>query len=207
MAQAKFDMKNEATRQFYAGVGVTDRAVELVRDYVADMQKRLVELQKSIADLDLEPEHLRKQATTRFEALNKDAIARRKAVEKRVAELQDEALALPSKMQKLMDENLATVTKAMDDFAKRGETLVGRIRRQPSTQETLKEAKVTVTKAKTTRTQAATATKSAATKTRETAKKAVATPRSSAKATATAARKTATSAAHAVVEAVEKVGD
>ena len=79
MAQAKFDIKNEATRQFYAGVGVTDRAVELVRDYVADMQKRLVELQKSIADLDLEPEHLRKQATTRFEALNKDAIARRKA--------------------------------------------------------------------------------------------------------------------------------
>ena len=123
MAQAKFDMKNEATRQFYAGVGVTDRAVELVRDYVADMQKRLLELQKSIADLDLEPEHLRKQATTRFEALNKDAIARRKAVEKRVAELQDEALALPSKMQKLMDENLATVTKAMDDFAKRDETL------------------------------------------------------------------------------------
>ncbi len=37
MAQAKFDIKNEATRQFYAGVGVTDRAVELVRDYVADI--------------------------------------------------------------------------------------------------------------------------------------------------------------------------
>ena len=161
----------------------------------------------SIADLDLEPEHLRKQATTRFESLNKDAIARRKAVEKRVAELQDEAMALPAKMQKLVDDNLATVSKTMDDLAKRGETLVGRIRRQSSTQETIKEAKVTVTKAKTTRTQAAKATKTAATKARETAKKAAATPRSSAKATATAARKTAKSAAHAVVEAVEKVGD
>ena len=147
MAQAKFDIRNEATRQFYAGVGVTDRAVELVRDYVADMQKRFVELQKSIADLDLEPEHLRKQATTRFEALNKDAIARRKAVEKRVAELQDEAMALPAKMQKLVDDNLTSVSKTMDDLAKRGESLVGRIRRQSSTQETIKEAKVTVTKA------------------------------------------------------------
>ena len=39
MAQAKFDIKTEATRQFYAGVGVTDLAVEFVRDYVADAHR------------------------------------------------------------------------------------------------------------------------------------------------------------------------
>lgn len=207
MAQTKFDIRNEATRQFYAGVGVTDLAVEMVRDYMADMQKRFADLQKSIADLDLEPEHLRKQASTRFETLSKDAQARRKAVEDRMAELQDEAKALPAKMQKLVDDNVASVNKTMDQLVKRGEGLVDRIRKQTSTKEALHEAKVTVTKAKTTRTQATKATKSAAAKTRETAKKAAATPRSSAKATATAARKTAASAAHAVVEAVEKIGD
>lgn len=207
MAQAKFDIRTEATRQFYAGVGITDLAVEVVREYVTDMQKRLTELQKSIADLDLEPEHLRKQAATRFEELSKDAKLRRKAVEKRMAELQADAKKLPTKVQHLVTDNVTTVNDTLDDLVKRGESLVGRIRKQPSTKETLKEAKVTVTKAKTTRTQAAKATKAAASKTAETAKKAVVTPRSSAKATVTSARKTAASAAKAVVEAVEKVGD
>ncbi|MFN8193129.1 MAG: hypothetical protein U0R80_02490 [Nocardioidaceae bacterium] len=207
MAQAKFDIRTEATRQFYAGVGITDLAVEVVRDYVTDMQKRITELQKSLADMDFEPEHLRKQAATRFEALSKDAKARRKAVEKRMAELQAEAKAFPTKVSDLVTENVETVNHTMDDLVKRGESLVGRIRKQTSTKEALKEAKVTVTKAKTTRTQATKATKAAASKTRETAQKAVATPRSSAKATVTSARKTAASAAKAVVEAVEKVGD
>lgn len=210
-AAPKFDLKSEATRQFYAGVGITDLAVEVVRDYVADMQKRLAELQKSFQELDLEPQHLRKQAETRMnarvEALTKDAKARREAFETRMNELQAEAKAFPAKVQTLVNDNVASVNDTYGDLVKRGESLVGRIRRQESVKETLKDAKTTVTKAKTTRTQAAKATKAAASKTAETAKKTAAAPRSSAKATVTSARKTAAAAAKAVVEAVEKVGD
>ena len=41
MANAKFDIKTEATRRLYAGVGVADLAVEAVKEYVAEAQKRL----------------------------------------------------------------------------------------------------------------------------------------------------------------------
>ena len=41
MATAKFDIKTEATRPLYAGVGVTDRAVEAVRGSLAQGQKRI----------------------------------------------------------------------------------------------------------------------------------------------------------------------
>jgi peptidoglycan hydrolase CwlO-like protein len=57
MAKAKFDIKTEATRPLYAYVGVTDRAVEVVRESVLDFQKR-------IADFDFEPKALRNRATT-----------------------------------------------------------------------------------------------------------------------------------------------
>lgn len=215
MAQAKFDIRTEAARPFFAGVGITDLAVEVVRDYVTDLQKRLAEAQKSlaenIAELDFQPETLRKQArtvvNTRFEVLNKDAKTRREMVEARVAELQADAKALPGKVQELVNENVATVNDTYGDLVKRGESLVGRIRKQESTQEVVKEAKVTVTKAKTTRTQAEKAAKAAAANVRTGAKKRTAAPRSSAKATVTAARKTAASAAKAVVEAAEKIGD
>ncbi|MGH3361325.1 MAG: hypothetical protein ACRDOM_02610 [Nocardioides sp.] len=40
MAKAKFDIKTEATRTFYAGAGVADFAVETVREYVADVQAK-----------------------------------------------------------------------------------------------------------------------------------------------------------------------
>ena len=103
MAKAKFDIKTEATRPFYAGVGVTDLAVEAVRDYVADVQKKFVgvqkDVQKTVKDLDFEPKALRDQAVTvvnaRVDALSKDAKARRAAIEARVAELQSEAATRP----------------------------------------------------------------------------------------------------------------
>lgn len=210
-AATKFDLKSEATRQFYAGVGITDLAVEVVRDYVTDMQKRLAELQKTFAELDLEPQHLRKQAearvSARVDALTKDAKARREAFEARMDELQTEAKALPGKMQSLVTDNVANVNDTYGDLVKRGQSLVTRIRRQESVKETLKDAKTTVTKAKTTRTQAAKATKGATAKAAATAKKSVTAPRASAKATVTSARKTASAAAKAVMEAAEKVGD
>lgn len=205
------------TKQFYAGVGVTDLAVEAVRDYVTDVQKRFAELQdqlsKSIADF--EPEAARKQATdvvnARFDALSKDAKARRELVEARIAELQKDARKLPTRVQALVTElvsgSVSTADDAYGDLVARGEKLVARIRRQQSTQEAVKEAKVTAAKAKTTRTQAAKAGKGATKSATTAAKKRSAAARSSAKATSTAARKTAASAAKAVTDAAEKIGD
>lgn len=213
MAKAKFDIKTEATRPLYAGVGVTDLAVEAVRDYVADVSK-------TVTKIDFQPQTLRVQAVSvvnsRVDALSKDAKARRTAIEARVAELQAEAKKLPATVQSLVKENVATVSDAYTDLAKRGEVLVGRIRKQESTKATVKSAKTTSAKAKTTTTQAKKTTKSAAKKTttgaKTTAKKVATTAKkssapASAKATTTAAKTTASNATTAVVAAAEKVGD
>lgn len=219
MAKAKFDIKTEASKPFYAGVGVTDLAVGAVRDYVADVQKKLAGVQKdvhkTVTGIDLEPKALRDQAVTvvnsRVDALSKDAKARRAAIEARVAELQAEAKAYPTKVQTVLSDNVATATSAYDGLVKRGETLVGRIRKQEATKATKASAKTTTSKAKTTSTQAKKATKSTAKKTTSTAKKTAAKKaapaKSSAKATATAAQKTAASAAQATTDGAAKVGD
>jgi ElaB/YqjD/DUF883 family membrane-anchored ribosome-binding protein len=210
----KTDLK-VAAKPLYAGVGATDLAVELVRDYVTEAQKRFAGAQKRVTDIDLEPKALRDQATTvvnaRVDALAKDAKAGRAAIEKRVAELQADAKSLPAKLQAFLDENVSTVGGTYDDLIARGEGLVTRIRKQESTQATAAAAKTTSAKAKTTKTQATKATKST---TKATAKKATATakkkstaPTSSAKATATAAKKTAASAGDAVTDAAAKIGD
>lgn len=219
MAKAKFDIKTEATRPLYAGVGVTDLAVEFVREYVTDVQKRFTEVQKDVQtrvnDLDFEPQALRKQTVTfvnaRVEALTKDAKARRAAIEARMEELRADAKEIPTRVQHLLDENIETVNETYTDLAKRGETLVERIRRQQSTKKTVSSAKTTSAKAKTTKTQATKATKTTAKKTAKkastTARKSSAAPKSSAKATVTAAKKTASNAAQATTDAASKVGD
>ncbi len=214
------NVQETLTKQFYAGVGVTDLAVEAVRDYVADMQKRVADVQDSLAKsfADFEPEAARKQATgvvnARFDALSKDAKARRTLVESRIAELQKDAAELPARVQalvtELVNDNVETAGDAYGDLVSRGEKLVARIRRQQATQDAVAEAKVTVAKAKTTKTQAEKAAKSAKSSAKSTAtraKKKAAPARSSAKATATAAKKTASSAAKAVADAAEKIGD
>jgi len=206
MAKAKFDIKTEATRPLYAGVGVTDLAVTLVREYVADVQKLVAGVQK-----DLQPKAFREQAVTvvsaRVDTLAQDAKARRAAIEARVAELQADAKALPARVQSLLTENVATAGGTYVDLAKRGETLVERIRKQQSTQATVAAAETTEVKAKTTKTQATKATKTTAKKASTTAKKSSTTPKSSAKATTTAAKKTASSAAQAATEGAAKIGD
>lgn len=219
MAKAKFDIKTEATRPLYAGVGVTDLAVEYVREYVTDMQKRFADAQKDVQarvdKLDLEPKALRKQAATvfneRVDALTKDAKARRAAIEARVEELRADAKEIPTRVQHLIDENMESVNETYADLAKRGETLIDRIRRQQSTKKTVTSAKTTSAKAKTTKTQATKATKTTAKKTARkastTARKSSAAPKSSAKATATAAKKTVSNAAEATTDAASKVGD
>ena len=193
MPNTKFDIKVEATRPLYVGVGVTDLAVKTVREYVADVQKRFAGVQKDVQTrinhIELEPKALREQALTvvnaRVDALSKDAKARRAAIEARVAELQADARELPARVQTLLNENVSTVGETYTDLAKRGETLVERIRKQQSTKATVTKAKTTSAKAKTTKTQATKATKS----------------------TATTAKKTAESAVKATTDAAEKVGN
>jgi hypothetical protein len=224
----KIDTKSVAVLQaaaekpFYATVGVTDLAVEAVRDYVAEVQTRVAglgkDVQKNVASIDLQPKALRDSAVTvvtaRVEALGKDAQARRVAIEKRVAGLQGEARTVPARVQNLVDDNVALIEGAYGDLVKRGESLVGRVRRQKSTQDTVKAAETTVAKAKTTKTQATKAAKSTAKATQSGTKKATTTakkrstaPRSSAKATSTAAKKTASAATKAVADAATKIGD
>ncbi|MEZ5091163.1 hypothetical protein [Nocardioides sp.] len=214
------NVQETLTKQFYAGVGMTDLAVEAVRDYVTDMQKRVADVQDSLAKsfADFEPEAARKQAVVavnaRFEALSKDAKARRTLVESRITELQKDAVELPARVQalvaELVNDNVETAGDTYGDLVARGEKLVARIRNQQATKDLVSEAKVTVAKAKTTKTQAekaASSAKSSAKATATRAKKKAAPAKSSAKATATAAKKTASRAAKAVADAAEKVGD
>ena len=233
MPKSRFELPAQlpttVTRSLYAGVGVTDLAVEFVREYVADVQKRAGEVQKTVASGDptaLATEAQKraqlatKRVAERVETLNKtvadDAQARRAAVERRVAELQAEAKALPTRVQKFIDAQLGTAGDTYGELVNRGESLVDRILRQQSTQDAEKAAETTVAKAKTTKTQAtkaaSTATKSAQKSVKKSVKKSAATARkspakSSAKATATSAKKAAESTAAAVVDAAEKVGD
>ncbi len=198
MAKAKFDIKTEATRGLYAGAGVADLAVETVREYVTEVQTRFAGVQKDVTRFDYSPQALRKQVNARVEALSKDAKARRAAAEARVAELRKEATTLVS-------ENADTATDAYGDLVKRGETLVGRIRRQEATKATTRSAKTTSAKAKTTSTQAKKTAKKSTATAKKTAKKSPA--KSSAKATTTAAKSTASNAAQATTDAASKVGD
>jgi hypothetical protein len=207
VANAKFDIKTEATRPLYASVGVTDRAVEAVRGSLASGQKRIAEAQSDVRQIDLDPKALRTQAVSfvngGVDTVAKEARARRAAVEARIIALQESAQAV-------LAERELTYTQLVS----RGETLVQRIRRQSSTQQAKQNAKTTSSKAKATTTQAqkgAKATqssaKSAAKSAGSTARKQSTRPKSSAKATGTAARKTASSAARATKDAAAKVGD
>jgi heparin binding hemagglutinin HbhA len=125
----KFDIKTEATKGLHAGVGAADLAFETVKVYVAEAQKRFEVVQKdaqkvfssaqkSVKDFEFQPKALRSQATTvvnaRVEELSKDAKARRTAIENRVADLQGDA------------------TETYEGLAKRGETVVKRLRKQTS---------------------------------------------------------------------------
>jgi heparin binding hemagglutinin HbhA len=201
--------KSTLPKPVYAYVGVTDLAVEVVRDLVTETQTRIAGVQKDVtarvADVQKtagDPKALRERATTvvsaRVDALAKDAKARREAIESRVAELQAEAKAYPGKVQKLVDDNVSQATDTYAGLVKRGETLVGRVRRQQSTQATAASAKTTVAKARTTTTQAKKAVdaETTATKRTATARKTAAKKSTAKKSTSkTAAAKSTTSAA------------
>jgi hypothetical protein len=221
MAKPKFDIPTQlpvaVARPVYAGVGATDRVVEAVRGAVADVQKRALAVQhdvsKTVSGLDYQPQALREQATrvvtTSVDTLGKDAQARRKLVEERLAALQADARELPVRIQKLVDEQVAGARETYDELVRRGETLVGRIRRQPTTQEARAAAQTTTAKAKTTKTQAARTAKKTVKKSTSTAKRTArsSSAKSSAKATTTSAKKAAAKTAQATTDAASKVGD
>jgi hypothetical protein len=221
MAKARFDIPTQlpvaVARPVYAGVGATDRVVEAVRGAVADVQKRVQAVQhdvsKTVSGLDYQPQALREQATravtTSVDTLNKDAQARRKVVEQRLAAFQSDARTLPVRLQKLVDEQVAGALETYDELVRRGETLVGRIRRQPATREAGASAQTTTAKARTTKTQASKTARTTAKKTTSTAKKTArkSPAKSSAKATATSAKKAASKTAQATTDAAKKVGD
>jgi hypothetical protein len=217
MAKAKFDIPTQlpvaVARPVYAGVGVTDRVVEAVRGAVADVQKRVLVIQqdvtKTVSGLDYQPQALREQATrvvtTGVDTLGKDAQARAKVAEQRLAAFQVDARNLPVRFQKLVDEQVTGAMETYDELVRRGETLVGRIRRQPATQQAAASAQTTTAKAKTTSTQATKTAKKTTATAKKTARKSPA--KSSAKATTTSAKKTASKTAQATTAAAKKVGD
>jgi hypothetical protein len=200
-------------RPLYAGVGATDRVVAVLRAALADAQKRAQtvrqDVAKTVSGIDYQPKALRDEATkvfsARVDAFGKDAQARRRLVEELVTGLQTDAQNLPARLQKLVDDQLAGAGVTYTEFVRRGETVVGRVRRQPSTREAAEAAKTTTAKAKTTRTQATKAAKKTTSSAKKTARKSPA--KSSAKATATSAKKAATSAVEATTDAAAKLGD
>jgi heparin binding hemagglutinin HbhA len=206
MARTRLDLPTQlpegVARPIFAGVGVTDRVVEVVRDYVADVSKRALavqqDVQRTVSGLDYQPQALRDPAGQVGKVLSAS-----------VESFNADARSLPTRLQKLVDGRVATAGDTYDELVKRGETLVGRIRRQQSTQRATASANTTVVKAKTTRTQATktaqSSTASAKKSVKKTARKSSA--RSSAKATGTAASKTASSATKAATDAAQKVGD
>lgn len=211
---ARTTLNNDLRRPLYATVGVTDRAVELVRDSVSDLQTRLTDLQQTINKMEREPQQLRVRAVevvnSQADAIAREAQQRRAAIEGRVAGLQTRALEVPDKVQGFLEQHEV----AYDQLVARGDALVRRVRRQKSTQDTVKAARTTSSKAKTTSTQAGNAGRSTASSAQRAAKSATTTarrkskaPQSSAKATATSAGKTAKSAVKATTDAAKKVGD
>ena len=220
MAKAKFDIPTQppvaVARPLYAGVGVTDLVVEAVRGAVADVQKRpspsSTTSRRPSSGLDDQPRGLRDQATRavadRVDTLGKDAQARRKVVEQRVAALQvrrpeppDPAPEAGRRAGRPVPSRPTTSCPPRRD-AGRPRSAASRPRRRPRP-----SAQTTTAKAKTTQTQATKTAKKTAERVdrQEDARKSPA--KCSAKATATSAKKTASKTAEAITDAASKVGD
>ncbi len=125
------DVPEVAARPLYAGVGATDLAVEKVKGFATDVQAkvtaRVADVQKSVKQFEVpQPKTLQDKAAAQL-------IDSRSKFESRLSELQADAKALPTKVQttvkKQYDENVATVTGTYADLAKRGESVVTKIRK------------------------------------------------------------------------------
>ena len=137
MADAKFDIKTEATRPFYATVGATDLAVSAARAYLTEVQSKVADVQKKIESFEFEPKNLNAKAQTvvtsrvdsvtstvtkeakerqakleaRLAELQAEAKKAQARFEAQVAELQGDAKALPAKAQAFVADTLAEVAE------------------------------------------------------------------------------------------------
>ncbi len=109
-----------AARPLYAGVGVTDLAVEKIKGYVADVQKSVKSFEAP------QPKSIQDKAVAQFNDT-------RAKFEAKLSELQADAKGLPTRVQttvkKQVDENVSTVTTTYADLAKRGESVVIKLRK------------------------------------------------------------------------------
>jgi len=115
-----------ATKPLFAGVGATDLAFEKVLGYAA-------EVQTNVKNFELpEPKTVQDKAVATLSD-------QKSKVEARIADLQADAKALPGKVQASVDKaqaslkekvdaNLAVATTLYTDLAKRGESVVGKLR-------------------------------------------------------------------------------
>jgi heparin binding hemagglutinin HbhA len=176
-----------------AVIGVGDLAVEKIREVSSDVQARS-------SKINLEPKRLQADI---------EAIAKQRADDVRTAQHKAQQRA-----EAVFNDVVAQATTTYDSLAGRGEKLVNRIRRQPSTQQAKRSASTTKSQAKATTTTA----KKGASSTRSTAKRSASSTSSSAKKSAsqtqtrakgaaTSASKTASSAGTAAAEGAQKVGD
>ena len=133
MAEAKFDIKTEATRPFFATVGATDLAVEVARQYVADVQARVTAAQKKVAAYEFDSKVLNAQAQSfaksRVDLATKEAKDRQAKLEAKLNEFQTDAKALPAKAQSFLTDYVNDVTETYADLVKRGEKAVAKLRK------------------------------------------------------------------------------
>jgi hypothetical protein len=134
----------------------------------------------------------------------------------RLAQVDVKPRAIAGTVEAKVSETVDDLNKQYVDLAARGRSLVGRIRRQKSTQDLKAASSNTTSRAKATRTRAAktadeanTSAKTATTAAKRSAKATGASAKStksSAKATGTSAKKTATAAKRATQDAAAKTG-
>jgi hypothetical protein len=118
-------------------------------------------------------------------------------------------VSLPGRAQTMTRATVDRAGSTYESLAERGETVVGRIRRQQATKEVAAQAATTVRSAKATRTTATKAAKSTVNRAKATATTARTSTKATttrAKATQTSARKTTSAAAKATKSAAKKVG-
>ena len=177
------------SKLFYVAAGATDLAVRTLREAPAKVAFATI-------------------STISFD---------RRDVEKAVAGLQVQAVALPVRATATVAGLAEDVTGRADavygDLLARGRSVVGRIRRQRATQDlkadaatTVRRTKATATTAKKAAAETTTTAKRATKRTATTAKKRATTTRTAAKGATTSARRTATSARKATTAGAAKVG-
>ncbi|GAB7002823.1 hypothetical protein JCM18899A_02940 [Nocardioides sp. AN3] len=135
--------KVDVPKPVYAGAGAAVVAVEALKEYVDTVSKRVTGYgvgvtsrvagyQKQVVGFEPKAfaDALQSRTTARVESLTAEAKARRTALESRVGGLQADAKAFPALVTSFYKETSSEARGAYDGFAKRGEVIVARLRRE-----------------------------------------------------------------------------